>query len=141
MPQNKFAYARYKLIDRELSRKEFVKTSEIVDLCKDELGFTVSPRTIQDDIKVMQNDSFLGYFAPIDYNNSRKAYYYTDSSFSITRFGLKEEEINILQLFAGKLNLYKNYDIFKDFSNAIEKVLQAVQIRRSIKNIDQRIYI
>lgn len=141
MPQNKYAFARYHIIDRELSRKDYVKSSEIVDICRDEFGFNISSKQIQEDMKAMQYDSFLGYNAPIDYDKSKKAYYYTDSSYSITRFGLKEEEINTLQLFAGKLNVYKEYDIFKDFSNALEKVLQAVQIRKSIKNVEQRQYI
>jgi len=141
MPQNKYAFARYHIIDRELSRRNFVKTSEIVDICRNEFGFNVSAKTIQMDMNAMQYDSFLGYNAPIAYNNTKRAYYYTDSSYSITCFGLKEEEINTLQLFAGKLNVYKEYDIFKDFSNAIEKVLQAVQIRKRIKNVEQRQYI
>ncbi len=141
MPQNKYAFARYHIIDRELSRKEFVKSSEIVDICRDEFGFTISAKQIQEDMKAMQYDSFLGYNAPIDYNRSKKAYYYIDSSYSITRFGLKEDEINTLQLFAGKLNVYKEYEIFKDFSNALEKVLQAVQIRKSIKNVQERQFI
>ena len=35
----------------------------------------------------------------------------------------------------------KDTIFYKDFSNAIEKVLQAVQIRKSIKKVDQRQYI
>ena len=141
MPQNKYAFARYHIIDRELSRRAYVKSAEIVEICRNEFGFNVSTKQIQEDLKAMRDDSFLGYNAPIGYYNNKKAYYYTDSSYSITRLGLKDEEINTLQLFAGKLNLYKEYDIFKDFSNALEKVLQAVQIRRSIKNVEQRQYI
>ena len=141
MPDNKFASARYKLIDRELRRREFVKTSEIVDLCFNELGFEISLKQIQNDFTAMETDSFLGYYAPIKYNKRKKAYYYTDKEYSIVRFGLKDEEVNSLQMFASKLNLYKEYDIFKDFSSAIEKVLQAVQIRKSVKEISNYQYI
>ena len=111
MAENKFAFARYQIIDRELSRKDYVKTSEIVDICRYEFGFSISTKQIQDDIRAMENDSVLGYYAPVDYCHSKKAYYYTDSSYSITRFGLKEEEISTLQLFAGKLSVYKGYHI------------------------------
>ncbi|MDW7692678.1 WYL domain-containing protein [Flammeovirgaceae bacterium SG7u.111] len=141
MAQNKYAFARYKIIDRELSRKDYVKTADLVDICLKECEMGITVRSIQKDIQDMQTDSFLGYYAPIEYDKSKKAYFYADSKYSITGFGLKEEEINTLQIFAGKLNLYKNYPIFKDFSTAIEKVLQAVQIRKSLKNVEQRQYI
>lgn len=138
MPQIKNAYARYKLINRELTRNKYVKTSRIVDLCNNEFGYSISSKMIQNDIAAMCDDPILDYNAPIKYCNSRKAHYYTDPDYTIANFGLKEEEINTLQLFAGKLNIYKDYDVFKDFSSALDKVIQAVQIKKELNNKPQR---
>lgn len=67
MAQNKYALARYYLIDGLLRRYEYVKTSTIVEICRERLKCTITQRTIQMDIYAMLNDSFLGYYAPIEY--------------------------------------------------------------------------
>jgi predicted DNA-binding transcriptional regulator YafY len=81
----------------------------------------------------MRDDSLLGYFAPIEWNIKRKAYFYTDRTYTIKAFNLKDEDITALMFYAKTLNLYKSYDVFKDFSNAIDKVLDAVKIRKNLK--------
>ena len=83
MPQNKFALARYRLIDEILRRQESVKTEEIVKMCREKLGFRVTARTIQMDMYAMKNDSFVGSFLPICYCKKRKAYYYSEEPVGI----------------------------------------------------------
>lgn len=138
MAISKHPIGRYQVIDRELGRKDWVKTKELKYLIEDELSIAVSERMINEDINAMKDDPILGYFAPIEYNTAKKAYYYTDKTYTIKAFGLKEEDINALMFYAKTINQYKEYDVFKDFSNAIEKVLDAVTIRKGLSNREQR---
>ncbi|WP_300662374.1 hypothetical protein [Fluviicola sp.] len=97
MPQNKFALARYAVIDELLKKNTYVKTSTIKETCKRDLGYEVSQRTIQLDLSSMKNDSFLGLFAPIEYCNKRKAYYYRDSDYQFGYQQLKLSEVHLLE--------------------------------------------
>lgn len=137
MAVSKHPMGRYQVIDRELRRRDFVKTKELKEIIEKELSVSVSERMINEDIKAMQDDNLLGYDAPIEYNNSKKAYFYSDPNYTIKAFGLKEEDINALLFYAKTINQYKDYDIFKDFTNAIDKVLDAVNIRKGIKDANQ----
>ena len=132
----KHPFGRYQIIDRELCRKDWVKTKELKQIIEEELSINVTEKTINNDINDMRFDPLLGYFAPIEIDNYHKAYYYTDSNYTIKAFGLKEGDINALMFYAKTINQYKEYEVFKDFSNAIEKVLDAVTIRKGISNKD-----
>lgn len=97
MPQNKFALARYAIIDELLKKNNYVKSSTITEVCKRDLGYGVSQRTIQMDMHSMKNDSFLGFFAPIEYCSKRKAYYYQDSEYEFAYQQLNLTEVNLLE--------------------------------------------
>lgn len=137
MAISKHPFGRYQVIDRELCRKDWVKSKELKEIIQDELSINVSLRMINSDIDAMKNDPLLGYSAPIEYNNIRKAYYYSDKSFTIKAFGLRENDINALMFYAKTINQYKEYEVFRDFTNAIEKVLDAVNIRKGISRLEQ----
>ena len=137
MAISKYPLGRYQVIDRELRRRDFVKTRELKEMIEKELSISVSERMINEDIKAMQEDNLLGYNAPIEYNNSKKAYFYADPNYTIKAFGLREDDINALMFYAKTINQYKDYDIFKDFTNAIDKVLDAVNIRKGIRDSNQ----
>lgn len=114
---------RYQVIDSLLSKGDRVKTSEIQKTILYELEIKVSTKTINNDINDMRHSIVLGYFAPIETDNSKKAYYYADPNYTIKAFGLKNTDINALQFYANTINQYRDYEVFKDFSNAIEKIL------------------
>ena len=97
MPQNKHALIRYHIIDSLLRRNEYVKTSYIVLSCQEKTGYKVSQRTIQMDIDAMRHDSFLRFFAPIEYCKKRKAYYYLHREFCLMPFQFANEEIQLLE--------------------------------------------
>lgn len=132
MAISKHPFGRYQIIDRELSRKDWVKTKELKEIIEEELSISVSKRMIIQDLNAMRDDSLLGYYAPIEYNKKLKAYFYEDEDYTIKAFGLKDGDINALMFYAKTLNQYKEYEVFKAFSNAIEKVLEAVTIRKGI---------
>lgn len=137
MALSKHPFGRYQIIDRELRKNDFVKTKELKEIIEDELSIKVSDRMIIEDINAMRDDSLLKYYAPIQYNNSKKAYYYTDKDYTIKAFGLRENDIDALMFYAKTINQYKEYEVFEDFSNAIEKVLDAVNIRKGVSSIEQ----
>jgi len=97
MPQNKFALARYYMIDSLLHTYKYVKTSFMVDYCEKKTGYRVSRRTIQMDIESMKNDPFLGFHAPIDYCSTRKAYYYIDLSYQLIPFCFTSGDVLALE--------------------------------------------
>lgn len=97
MPQNKFALARYYMIDSLLHKYKYVKTSFVVDYCEKKTGYRVSRRTIQMDIESMKNDPFLGFYAPIDYCSNKKAYYYQDLSYQLIPFCFTSGDVIVLE--------------------------------------------
>lgn len=136
MAISKHPFGRYQIIDRELGRRDYVKTKELKEIIERDLSISVSERMINDDINAMRDDNVLGYNAPIGYCTSRKAYYYSDVDYTIKAFGLRSDDINALMFYAKTINQYKEYEIFKDFTNAIDKVIDAVNIRKGITSID-----
>ena len=144
MATNKFQLARFRIIDRELQRNDRVKTKDIIKILNHEFDIKVSSRTIQKDIELMKYDSTLGYYAPIEKDSKTKSWYYSKPNFSISRLNLKDEEIRALSFYANIISIYKDSGIFNQFSNAIEKVLEAVTIQEISINdegIDSLIHI
>lgn len=142
MAISKHPLGRYAIIDREMRSQDYAKTKDLKRIIERDLSINVSLRMINDDIIAMKEDNVLNYNAPIEYCNSRKAYYYSDQNYTIRAFGLREEDISVLMFYAKTISQYKDYHIFKDFTNAIDKVLDAVNIRKGIseKN-DERVIV
>jgi hypothetical protein len=106
MPQNKFAIARYAIIDELLKKNSYLKTSTITEICKRNLGYEVSQLTIQLDLNSMKNDPFLGFFAPIEYCSKRKAYYYKDLDY---QFGYQQLNVSEVDLLENACNIASSY--------------------------------
>ncbi|WP_165021216.1 MULTISPECIES: hypothetical protein [unclassified Dysgonomonas] len=122
MPQNKFALARYCMIDSLLNKHEYVKTIYIVEICRRKLKCGVTQRTIQKDIDAMKNDPFLGYFAPIEYCSRRKAYYYKEADFRLSPHSFSNKEIYLMQ---NLLILMQNFildDDYESLKNIVAKI-------------------
>lgn len=134
MARSKYQFGRLQIIDRELRKRERVKTKDLKRMIELELSINVDVKTIQEDLKAMKEDSVLGYYAPIEYDNRTKSYYYTDRSYTIRAFGLKEDEIQTLLMYAQRLKLYSDYGLLKMFSSAMDKVLNAVTIQKNVSS-------
>jgi len=134
MAVTKQQLGRYHIIDTLLSKGERVKTSEIQKEILYELKINVSTKTINNDINDMRDSIVLGYNAPIEIDKSKKAYYYSNPDYTIKAFGLKDADINALQFYANTLKQYKDYEIFKDFSSAIEKILAVIAGSKGFSN-------
>jgi predicted DNA-binding transcriptional regulator YafY len=133
MPVVKNQTFRIKIIDDMLSRTQWVKTSSIRTAIESKLKEDVSLRTIQQDIRDMKEDTRLGYYAPIEYDKSRRAYTYSEKGYSISNFRLSPEEIDALKFYAECLQVFSGYKLFDAFTSGIEKVIDGVQARKILK--------
>ncbi|MFT5878886.1 MAG: putative DNA-binding transcriptional regulator YafY [Dokdonia sp.] len=130
MPANKFATIRYHVIDKMLRNKykPYPSVEDIMDKCSDVLLKPISKSSIEKDVRAMKNDEALGYFAPIEYSRIHRGYFYSSSDYSIDKVPLNEDEIEAVQFATNILTQFKNVAIFKDYQNAIEKVLDKVNL-------------
>ena len=130
MPANKFATIRYHVIDKMLRNKykPYPSVEDVMEKCSDVLLKPISKSSIEKDVRAMKNDEALGYFAPIEYSRMHKGYYYSNSDYSIDKVPLNEDEIEAVQFATNILTQFKNVAIFKDYENAIEKVLDKVNL-------------
>lgn len=106
MPQNKFALARYRIIDAMLRRYDYVTSAQLVEGCAQRTGFRLSRRTIQLDIEAMRHDPFLGYYAPIGYCTRRKAYFYEQRDYVLHPFAFTDAELALLEGLVEKIRRY-----------------------------------
>lgn len=134
MPKNKEAYTRYRLIDEALKNKQkpFPSLEELAEKCESLLGKRVSESTMQKDLYAMRFDEGLNFQAPIEYNKTQKGYFYSDPDYSISKLPLKQEDLYALEFAVGLLRQFKDFPILKQFDNTIGRLLQAVQISRSL---------
>jgi predicted DNA-binding transcriptional regulator YafY len=142
MPINKDAYSRYRIIDNTLRKNKSVKSKRLAEICSDKLGIKISMRTIQKDIKDLIEDTSLGIFAPIKKDNSAKTFYYPENVNQIfPSLELQDEELNALLFYANTLRQYKEFGVFKNFTNAIDKIVDAVNIQSSQQQVCSNIII
>ena len=131
MPTNKEALIRYRVINRCLKDFKYATREKLIQACEDALDIRpISDRTIYQDLRDMKKDARLGYFAPIRKDNTKQAYYYEDPDYSIDNISLNEQEVKALSFVATMLDQFRNVDIFSTFSGAIQKVVEAINIKR-----------
>jgi len=133
MPLNKEALIRYRVINRCLVDYKYVSKRRLMEACCDALDHEIGERTLEQDIYEMKYDRHLGYEAPIDFSREHGGYYYTDNDYTIDKIPINEEELEALAFAATMLDQYKNIGIFNTFSGAVQKIVDAVNIRRILK--------
>lgn len=123
---------RYRVIDRLLRDYDHVKTQTVVDKLFDRYDLSVGTTTIQRDIRNMQAD----LHAPIEYDNSLRAYFYPDNVEDIFPvIDLVEEEVNALLFYSKTITQYKEYPIFEEISMAIKKIIDASNMNLETKEL------
>jgi len=131
MPRNKEALIRYRVINRCLIDYKILSKDKLIKACEDALDIhPLGERTIDGDIHAMRYDNGLGYYAPIKYDRNRGGYYYEDPDYSIDNIPLNNEELEALVFTSSLLNQFKNIDLFRQFSGAVQTIIDAVNIRR-----------
>ncbi len=130
MPKNKNATIRYKLINQMLLNGKPASKQAIADACYDKSGTEVSLRTIENDIYAMRYNEGLGYYAPIEYDHSKRGYVYTDPDYSIDKIPVDDADLNKLRFAASLLQQYGAVNAFQEFSGAIDKVVRLINYRK-----------
>ncbi|OFY08619.1 MAG: hypothetical protein A2W93_07780 [Bacteroidetes bacterium GWF2_43_63] len=96
-------------------------------------------RTIQTDLKDLAEDTDLGFYLPIFYDESTKSYYYSEIPNNIfPSLELEPEEVTALLFYAKTVSQYKEYPIFKQITNAVQKVLDNSNISPEIKALFEK---
>ncbi|MEN7547335.1 WYL domain-containing protein [Rapidithrix thailandica] len=131
MPSSKLAFFRYLLIDRMLRNKmkKYPTKEEILEACHDKFGVR-SISTIEKDLSAMR----LEFDAPIEYSKRYKGYYYTDLSFKLLSVNLSDENLVALKFVETFLEEFRAMPIFSEFSDAVDKVLDGLEITRTFNN-------
>lgn len=138
MPKNKEALKRYRIIHNILRRGGKHKTKRIVEICN-EAGIPVKLRTIQKDLEDLAEDTELGFFLPIKKDDSSRTYYYEEIPKNIfPSVELEPEEITALLFYARTVSQYKEYPIFKEITNAVQKVIDNSNIAPEIKKLFEK---
>jgi predicted DNA-binding transcriptional regulator YafY len=133
MPQNKYPFARYRVIDRLLRSGKPVTSREMLEACLEEMGTTVTQRQIQMDIDSMMADPPFGFSAPIQ--KYKKAYFYSEE-FSLDHFQLSKEELASLEVAASLIYQFRELGFLQHISTAIEKVKWGVSMTGKISPKD-----
>lgn len=132
MSKNKNALIRYRVINRCLIDYKLCAKEQLIKACEDTLDiFPLGERTIDKDIYDMRNDNGLAYYAPIKYDKIQGGYYYEDPDYSIDNLPLKQDEIEALAFASTLLNQFRNTALFNQFSGAVQKIVDAVNIQKS----------
>lgn len=132
MPKNKDSLIRYRVINRCLRDNRHVTLRALREACEKALDISpLSDRTIEGDISAMRHDAGLGYFAPIKRDRINKVYYYEDPDFSIDTIPLNQDEIESLVFAAKLLEQYKEIEIFKTFTDSVQKLVDVLKIYRN----------
>ena len=133
MPLNKEALIRYRVINRCLVDYRYVSKNRLMAACHDALDHEIGERTLEQDIHEMKYDRHLGYEAPIEFSKEHGGYYYTEPDFTIDNIPINEDELEALTFAATMFDQYKHIGIFSTFSGAVQKIVDAVNIRRIMK--------
>ena len=131
MPHIKNALIRYRIIDRCIRNKykPFPSKKELREACEENLfgsnyGEHICDSTIEKDLFNMRMD----HDAPIKYSKKNDGYYYEDPNYSINDIPLTEDDLESIQFAVYTLQQFREVDMFKQFGQAIDKIVDRVAI-------------
>jgi len=113
-----------------IRQKPAPSLQEIVNYVSEKMGSPISVASIQKDIYAMRYDESLGFNAPIEYDQEKKGYVYTDPNYSISHIPVSEEDLQGLEIAIGILEQFKNIPAIKVFEDAINKIASSVKQSR-----------
>ncbi len=131
MPHIKNALLRFRIIDKMLRNKykPFPTKQELRERCEESLygstsGSHICDSTIEKDLFNMKMD----HDAPIKYSKKERGYYYKDPAYSINDIPLTEDELTSIKYAVDTLHQFKDAPFFKEFGNAIDKIVDRISI-------------
>ena len=133
MPQNREAYARYRLIDARLRKKPFPRLEELIEYVSENLDKTVSRRTLQLDLQEMRYNQSLNFNAPITFNRVERTYRYSNPDYNISKLPVTADELHGLDFAISILNQFRHLPAIKEFEEAIMKISSTVQLNKEAR--------
>lgn len=131
MSQIKNAQIRYRIIDRSIRNnfKPYPSKQDLREACEEALygsvdGQNICDSTIEKDLFAMRMD----HDAPIKYSKVNRGYYYTDENYSIDNIPLTSEDLQAIQFATKTLMQFRDVEMFKQFGNAIDKIVDRVNV-------------
>jgi predicted DNA-binding transcriptional regulator YafY len=106
-------------------------------LCEEALfgsieGENICDSTIEKDLFAMR----LEHDAPIKYSKRDGGYYYTDPEFSINDIPLTNDDVTSIKFAINTLKQFREVDMFKQFGNAIDKIVDRITISDDPRDAD-----
>jgi predicted DNA-binding transcriptional regulator YafY len=143
MPLNKNSFLRYHVIDACLNNKfrPFPSIDLLMEKCSEKLGLPVSKSTIEKDIHAMKFQEPPGFDAPIGFDRNRGGYYYETPGYTINKINVKEEDIDAIEFAAKVLRQYSGFHIVKRYAEAIDRILDVVDVRRILSKEELEEYV
>ena len=140
MPHIKNALIRFRIIDKMLRNKykPFPSKRDLREACEESLYGSVSGEHICD--STIEKDLFnmkMDHDAPIKYSKMERGYYYVDDNYSINDIPLTEDELHSIKYAVDTLHQFKDAPFFKDFGNAIDKIVDRISVGSSERQMDQ----
>lgn len=134
---SKIAILRYMELDGMLRSRQrpYPKMRELQQRMQDKFGVS-SVSTVEKDLYAMRND----FGAPIVYDYRHRGYCYEDTGFRLFGVNLSEDNLEALQLVEGMLEGMGNLPIFNQFSDAVEKVLDALALTRQFGSSERPLH-
>lgn len=136
MPYIKKTLFRHRIIDKCLRNpyKPFPSKEDLRTACEQELfgsedRSNICDSTIEKDIREMRAE----YDAPIKFSKLEKGYYYEDPDFSINDVPLNESNLDAIRFAAHTLLQFKDVELFKEFGNAIDKIVDRITLSSQTK--------
>ena len=142
MPHIKNALIRFRIIDKMLRNKykPFPSKKELREACEESLYGSISGDHICD--STIEKDLFnmkMEHDAPIKYSKRDRGYYYENPEYSINDIPLTEDELHSIKYAVDTLHQFKDAPFFKEFGNAIDKIVDRISVGSSENEISQYI--
>lgn len=115
--EEKVKLRRLLIIDEELRSGHSVTATSLAKKIEN-----VTPRTIQRDIEEMR----LFHNAPIEWDEHRKTYYYSEPNFFIKSIQMTEGELFSVALFDQLLEQYRNTPLEQNLKNIFRKIVDSL---------------
>ncbi|NLR90580.1 MULTISPECIES: helix-turn-helix transcriptional regulator [Flammeovirga] len=131
MKSSKLSFLRYLLIDKCIRNKQkpYPSKMELLERCSEEFGVN-SPSTIEKDLQALRYE----FDAPIAYSKREDGYYYKNPDYKLLGVSLTSEHMDALNFVETFLVEFKDLPVFGNFSNAVDKVLDGLEITKKFKN-------
>lgn len=131
MPHIKNALLRFRIIDKMIRNKykSYPSKQELREACEESLygsidGAHICNSTIEKDLFNMK----IEHDAPIKYSKKNRGYYYENPDYSINDIPLTEDELSSIKYAVDTLHQFKETPFFKEFGNAIDKIVDRVSV-------------